>query len=133
MSNVDPAAAALQAAIAALPPVTILNADIPKEVLEKCIELSKTALCQSKVEKDIATYIKTNLELYNGALWHVIVGQSFGCSVCSEVKSLALFKFGKTNILCFSSFDESSLVNGGDKKVVRAVQKKEEEEEPAAE
>jgi hypothetical protein len=133
MTTVDPAIAAIQAAIAALPKPIIINADMPKETLTKCIELTSEALCTHKVEKDQAMMVKKALELWNGALWHVIIGQAYGASICHEVHNFVLFKIGRVHILCFSSFDESSLVNTEKKVVARAVQKKAEEEEGPAE
>ena len=80
---------------------------------------------------DQAKHIKKALEAWNGSLWHVVVGASFGASVCHEVNACVLFRIGKACIMCFQSFDEASIL-GGEKKVQRAVKKEEEKEETAA-
>ena len=102
------AAAALEAARAALPKPVVLTVDMPAEVVARCTELAAEALTTYKVEKDQAMHIKRALELWNGALWHVVVGASFGASVCHEVHAFVLFKIGKVNVLCFQSFDDGA-------------------------
>jgi dynein light chain LC8-type len=102
------AAAALEAARAALPKPVVLTVDMPAEVVARCTELAAEALTTYKVEKDQAMHIKRALELWNGALWHVVVGASFGASVCHEVHAFVLFKIGKANVLCFQSFDDGA-------------------------
>lgn len=130
MAAQDPAAIAAAAAIAALPKPVIVSCDMPPEAAQKCFELAGEALTQQKVEKDQAMHMKKGLEAWNGCLWHVIVGQSFGASVAHEVHAFILFKIGKTNILCFQSYDEAQIINGGEKKQVqRAVAKQEEKED----
>ena len=100
------AAAALEAARAALPKPVVLTVDMPAELVARCTELAAEALTTYKVEKDQAMHIKKALEGWNGALWHVIVGASFGASVCHEVHAFVLFRVGKVNVLCFQSFDD---------------------------
>ena len=59
-----------------------------------------------KHEKDIATYIKKNLdEMSNGGTWHVIVGKKFGCSVAHASQQMAYFADGKMNVLAFQSYE----------------------------
>ena len=55
-------------------------------------------------------HIKHALEAHNGGLWQVIVGQGFGASVSHDNNMLLVFRVGKAQILCFQSFDETSLV-----------------------
>ncbi len=57
--------------------------------------LNRVGLQSAKVEKDQAQIIKKALDGYNGALWHVIVGQAFGASVSHENRNLLLFRIGK--------------------------------------
>ncbi len=131
MAAVDPAAAAaaaLQAAAAALPKPINVSVDMAPDALQKCYDLCAEALVTHKVEKDQAMYVKKALEAWNGALWHVIIGTSYGASVCHEVHSFALFRVGRVHCLCFMSFDEAQLVQGEKKTVQRAVQKKDDEE-----
>jgi hypothetical protein len=129
----SPEAAAVAAAIAALPRPVVLQCDMSVETAQKCIELTLDSLVTSpKVEKDQAMKVKKALEAWNGNLWGVVVGTSFGASVCHEVHNFILFRVGKIHIMCFSSFDEASLVTEK-KAVVRAVKKEEEVEETQAE
>ena len=126
------AAAALEAARAALPKPVVLTGDMPAELVTRCTDLAAEALVTYKVEKDQAMHVKKALEAWNGALWHVVVGASFGASVCHEVGTFTMFKIGKAYILCFQSFDDASIL-GTEKKVVKVAKKAEVEEAPAAE
>jgi dynein light chain LC8-type len=125
----DPAALALAAAMAALPKPAVVSADMPADICQKCFDLTAEALVTHKVEKDQAMHVKRALEAWNGSLWHVIIGTSFGASVAHEVHAFLLFRVGKTHVLCFQSFDDMSLVQTEKKAVPRAVAKKEEESE----
>ncbi len=116
------------ALIAALPKPVLVAVDMPPEAVTKCLGLAAAALVAAKVEKDQAAIIKKALEVWNGALWHVVVGTSFGASVAHEVHAFLLFRIGKVNILAFQSFDEAALVSSGPK-VARAVQQVEKEDE----
>lgn len=122
---------------APLPSPVVISSDMPVEYRKVIFDATKEAIQTHKIEKDQAMHVKRALEAWNGALWHVIIGTAFGASVAHEKNSFMLFKMGKVYVLCFQSFDESTLISG--KKdaafVPRAVQKKgnEDEEEGAAE
>ena len=125
-------AEAIAAARAALPKPIILSGDMPSADIQRCCDLASEALVTYKVEKDQAMHIKKALEAWNGSLWHVVVGASFGASICHEVNGSVLFRIGKANVLCFQSFDEASIL-GGEKKVHKTAKKEDEKEEAAGE
>ena len=56
-------------------------------------------------EKDIATYIKKNLDDLGSGTWHVIVGKKFGCSVAHASQQMLNFVDNKTHILAFQSYE----------------------------
>lgn len=112
-----------------LPKPVLVATDMPTKLREICYDHALDALIAHKIEKDQATYIKRALEQYNSALWHVIVGTHFGASVSHAVNGYLIFSIGKVHIMCFMSFDESSLVDGKrDDHVTRGIDPKQEEE-----
>jgi hypothetical protein len=116
------------AALAALPKVVVLQGqDMPSETANLIITKAAEGLANYKVEKDQAMHVKKALEAWNGGMWHVIVGSSFGASVAHEASFLLMIRFGKVFVLVMQSFDESVL-SGKAKvaKVERAVVKEDE-------
>lgn len=63
-----------------------------------------------QTDSEAAGNIKRQLEAQFGGLWHVILGQSYGCSVAHEAGMIVSFRIGRTAVTAFSSFDESQLV-----------------------
>mmetsp|Transcript_11197 Transcript_11197/g.21852 ORF Transcript_11197/g.21852 Transcript_11197/m.21852 type:complete len:99 (-) Transcript_11197:969-1265(-) len=73
----------------------------------KALGFISEAISQGKVEKDIATQIKRNMDnMDNGGTWHCIVGQDFGASLCFDNKHLLFVKADDKHILLFRSFDQ---------------------------
>jgi hypothetical protein len=105
------AAPAPEAAAPVFPPAVFVHIDIPEESRVKCVEYTLEALAKFKVEKDQATHVKKSLEAWNGALWIVVIGTAFGASVAHENAGLCMFRIGKVHVLCFQSYDESTLIN----------------------
>lgn len=77
--------------------------DLPEELQTKIFELSKDAVSTYKIEKDIATYLKKELDQLYGATWHVIVGKSFGSYVTHEQGYFTYFYIGQLAFLIFKS------------------------------
>ncbi|CCE82204.1 Piso0_001917 [Millerozyma farinosa CBS 7064] len=77
--------------------------DLPDEIQTKIYELSSEALSNYKVEKDIATFLKKELDHLYGATWHVIVGKSFGSYVTHEQGYFIYFYIGQLAFLIFKS------------------------------
>ncbi|PSK76380.1 dynein light chain 1, cytoplasmic [Candidozyma auris] len=77
--------------------------DLADEIQTKVFELSVDATRTYKVEKDIATYLKKELDLLYGASWHVIVGRSFGSNVTHEQGYFAYYYIGDLAFLVFKN------------------------------
>jgi dynein light chain LC8-type len=128
----------MDAAGVALPEPVLLHVDLSEAARAVCLRTTLEAMSKHRVEKDIATHVKKALEAWNGALWVVVVGVSFGASVAHENQGLLLFRVGKVHVLCFQCFDEGALINTK-KDVVRVAaqakkpdEEEKEEAEPAA-
>ena len=131
----QPAAALATAApAAALPEPVIVHSDMAEEPRGKAIALTLEALTLHKTEKDQCMHVKKGLEAWDGALWMVVIGVAFGASVAHVNHGLLMFRVGKVHCLAFRSFEESSLVNGGEPPAPRAeaASKKEGEDEEGA-
>ncbi|ODV77119.1 putative dynein light chain 1, cytoplasmic [Suhomyces tanzawaensis NRRL Y-17324] len=76
--------------------------DLPEEIQTKVFELSLQATTY-KVEKDIATFLKKELDQLYGPTWHVIVGKSFGSYVTHEQGYFIYFYIGELAFLIFKS------------------------------
>ena len=114
-----------------LPDPILLHSDMPEESRKACYKFTKEALVQYKSEKDQAKHVKLALESWNGALWMVIIGVSFGASVTHENSGLCMFRIGRAHCLCFQSYDEGALINTKKAAFSRTsgkTEKKEEEE-----
>lgn len=69
----------------------------------RVLEMAMDATKAYKIEKDIATYLKKELDLQYGASWHVIAGKSFGSYVTHEQGYFAYFYIGDLAFLVFKS------------------------------
>ena len=106
------AASALEQELKAkLPAPVILISDLAQEAREQCIAATQDALVRYKTEKDQAMHVKKALEEFNGALWMVVIGQSFGASVAHEHHALFMFRIGRVKVLAFQAYDEGMLIN----------------------
>ncbi|CAH6719612.1 dynein light chain 1, cytoplasmic [[Candida] jaroonii] len=84
--------------------VPILRAsDISDDLQTKIYELSQDAIANYKIEKDIATYLKKELDQLFGPTWHVIVGESFGSYVTHDQGFFTYFYIGELAFLIFKS------------------------------
>jgi dynein light chain LC8-type len=61
--------------------ITIKAEDMTPEMKEGTIELVLGAMQKFDMEKDMASYIKKDLDRKHGTTWHVIVGKNFGSFV----------------------------------------------------
>ena len=100
----------------ALEPPVVVHADMPEAARAVCMAAAVAAMAKHRNEKDQASHIKRALEAWNGALWHVVVGASFGASVAHDNHSLVLFRVGRLFFLCFQTFDDGSLINSNSAK-----------------
>lgn len=59
--------------------LNIVSMDMTDDMKYKIVDISKVALQKHSIEKDIAQFIKENLDKeYKSNFWHVIVGRQFG-------------------------------------------------------
>jgi len=72
--------------------------------------LTECPLLQERsIEKDVATLVKKTLDEELTGTWHVVVGESFGCSVTHETKFIAFFQIGLVYFLVFRSLDDEPI------------------------
>ena len=79
------------------------SSDLAEEMQVRVLELAAEALGAYRIERDVATYLKKELDLLYGASWHVVVGKSFGSHVTHEQGYFAYFYIGETAFLVFKS------------------------------
>ncbi|KAI5952022.1 DYN2 [Candida jiufengensis] len=77
--------------------------DLSEEIQIKIFELADQACQTYKIEKDIATFLKKELDQIYGPTWHVIVGKSFGSYVTHEQGYFIYFYIGELAFLIFKS------------------------------
>ncbi|CAH2355505.1 dynein light chain 1, cytoplasmic [[Candida] railenensis] len=83
--------------------IPILKAsDLPEEIQTRIFELAISGL-KYKVEKDLAAYLKKELDQAYGPTWHVIVGKSFGSYVTHEQGFFIYFYIGEVAFLAFKA------------------------------
>ncbi len=81
----------------------LMNADMPKELVEEARELAMKAFEQESQEKAIASFIKREFERKHRGIWHCIVGKNFGSFVTHETKNYIYFYVGQMAILLWKS------------------------------
>jgi len=84
--------------------LAILKAsDLAEDIQLKIFELADQAIQNYKLEKDIAAFLKKELDQVYGPTWHVIVGKSFGSYVTHEQGYFVYFYIGELAFLVFKS------------------------------
>ncbi|TGZ66888.1 hypothetical protein CRM22_005106 [Opisthorchis felineus] len=56
----------------------VKNADMPKEMLNDALNMCAHATEKYGLEKDIAGYLKKEMDRKYGPTWHCVVGQHYG-------------------------------------------------------
>ena len=74
-----------------------------EDIQLKIFELADQAIQNYKLEKDIAAFLKKELDQVYGPTWHVIVGKSFGSYVTHEQGYFVYFYIGELALLVFKS------------------------------
>ncbi|CAH01958.1 dynein light chain [Kluyveromyces lactis] len=77
--------------------------DITDELRDEIFELSSNATANYKLEREIAAYIKKQLDVSQGETWHVIVGKNFGSYVTHEKGYFVYFYIGPLAFLVFKT------------------------------
>lgn len=79
------------------------TADMVAELQEEIEILAQVALEKFSIDRDIAAYLKQELDSRHSPAWHVIVGKNFGSFVTHETKHLIYFYMKQTAFLVFKS------------------------------
>lgn len=61
--------------------VTIKTTDMPEDMQNSTVEISKLARDNHTIEREIAMYTKREMDKRHGPTWHVVVGRNFGSFV----------------------------------------------------
>ena len=77
--------------------------DMSEEMQLEAVEIAETAMSKFSIEKDVAAYIKKEMDKKHNPTWHVIVGRNFGSYVTHETKHFVYFYIGQLAVLCFKS------------------------------
>ena len=88
-----------------LRPIKVLQAHLPQDLQEHINDKINLALDQFKIEKDIATFMKKQLDDYSKATWHCVVGKCFGCSITHATKYMYFLQIDGHYVLIFASLD----------------------------
>lgn len=83
--------------------VQIKNADMNEVLQTEVVELAKTAMDRFNTEKDIANFIKKELDRNHTPFWHCIVGRNFGSYVTHETKHFVYFYIDELAVLAFKA------------------------------
>jgi len=85
--------------------VQIMYSEMSEADQNSAIEIAANSLKlqdkgeQSMYQKDLAQYIKQELDKTKGGTWNVIVGKSFGSFVTHETKTISYFLIGSNAFL----------------------------------
>ncbi|RKP31398.1 hypothetical protein METBISCDRAFT_14110 [Metschnikowia bicuspidata] len=83
--------------------VVLKASDLAENIQAKVLELAQEGKKTYKIEREIAAYLKKELDLLYGASWHVVVGKSFGLYVTHEQGYFAYFYVDDLAFLVFKS------------------------------
>ncbi|VVT53761.1 uncharacterized protein SAPINGB_P003736 [Magnusiomyces paraingens] len=83
--------------------VMIKASDMADDMQSQIIELAQTAIQKYSVEKDIAGFLKKELDRNYGATWHAVVGKNFGSYVTHESNYFLYFYVGPLAFLLFKT------------------------------
>ncbi|GAA51240.1 Dynein light chain 2, cytoplasmic [Clonorchis sinensis] len=79
----------------------VKNADMPKEMLSDALDMCARATEKYGLEKDIAGFLKKEMDRKYGPTWHCVVGQQYGSYVTHEANCFAYFFLGQSAVLLF--------------------------------
>merc|ERR1711971_1011162 len=77
--------------------------DMSEEMQLECVDIATQAMEKLSIEKDVAAYIKKEMDKKHNPTWHVIVGRNFGSYVTHETKHFVYFYIGQMAVLLFKS------------------------------
>ncbi|AMD21653.1 HFL203Wp [Eremothecium sinecaudum] len=77
--------------------------DISDALRDEILDISAQAVEQLQLEREIAAYIKKDLDVKHGHTWHVIAGKNFGSYVTHEKGHFIYFYIGPLAFLVFKT------------------------------
>ncbi|EME31081.1 Dynein light chain 1, cytoplasmic [Galdieria sulphuraria] len=85
------------------PKVVLKSSDMEQSKLEQTFQIAKEAISRFKVEKDVAAFIKKELDKNFGEYWHCVVGKSFGSYVTHVSGAFAYFYVDQLAVMVFKA------------------------------
>lgn len=85
------------------PGVYFTNNTKSDELREEIFDLSMNAVANYQLEREMASYIKKELDVSHGETWHVVVGKNFGSYVTHEKGYFLYFYVGQLAFLVFKT------------------------------
>lgn len=83
--------------------IVLKSSDMEQSKLEKTFQIAKEAVSRFKLEKDIAAFIKKELDKNFDVYWHCVVGKSFGSYVTHVSGAFAYFYVDKLAVMVFKA------------------------------
>ena len=77
--------------------------DMSEQMQLSVVDVASQGMERYSIEKDVAAFIKKELDRIHNPTWHVIVGRNFGSYVTHETKHFIYFYVGQLAVLCFKS------------------------------
>ncbi|KAK6044683.1 dynein light chain type 1 [Cooperia oncophora] len=81
--------------------VEIKESDMEEAEQSVVIGVVREAQRLYNIDKDVAAFIKEELDKQLGATWHIICGKCFGSRVSYEMGHFLLLKCNKVNVMIF--------------------------------
>ncbi|CAI4222134.1 unnamed protein product [Auanema sp. JU1783] len=79
----------------------IKETDMEEPEQNTVIGIVKEAQRLYNIDKDVAAYVKEELDKQLGATWHVICGKCFGSRVSYEMGHFLLLRCNKVNVMIY--------------------------------
>ncbi|KAJ8041014.1 Dynein light chain 1, cytoplasmic [Holothuria leucospilota] len=81
----------------------VKNADMEDGMREDVLGLATQCMEKFTLEKDMASFMKRQMDELHGPTWHAVVGKHFGSFVTHETKHFIYFYCGSYAFLLFKS------------------------------
>lgn len=81
--------------------VIIKDSDMNEQMQDYAIDCAIYAMNAYRLERDVASYLKTKFDQRFGSTWHTIVGWNYGSHVEYEHEHFIHFTIAKMNITLF--------------------------------
>lgn len=81
----------------------IKNADMKEDIQQDVVDCVVQAMDKFNIEKDIAAYVKKEMDKRYLGTWHCVVGRNFGSYVTHETGNFIYLYLGQVAVLLFKS------------------------------